>query len=154
MPPPIPGSSDSAESTTPGARLFTFVEATEYLDCSNCCMSYFRHHPRTAGTAAKRSTLEFHNCADFAFRQFLGWVEGFAAFHAIHFAARRDQPAKWANPVRRELALWRISSCQLFCQGGQEPKRSADAGKELIQRRDHDINVQSLLSQGMHWDSR
>ena len=32
---------------------FTFVEATEYLDCSNCCMFYFRHHPKTAGTACE-----------------------------------------------------------------------------------------------------
>lgn len=70
-------------------------------------MFHFRHHPiGQQGRPAEVSTREFHNRADFAFRQFLGWVEGFAAFQAIHFAARRDQPAKWANPMWRELALW------------------------------------------------
>jgi hypothetical protein len=80
--------------------------------------------------------------------QFLSWFEGLAAFQAIQFAARRDQPAKWANTLWREILVARLQPCQLFCQSRQEPKPIADTGKELMKRRRHGFNSQALLSPG------
>ena len=84
--------------------------------------------------------------------QFLSWFEGFAAFQAIHFAPRSDQPTKWANPLWRELVFSWFHSCQLFCQSKHEPKRTADAGKELIGRTHRGLNPQALLLLEMRWD--
>jgi hypothetical protein len=79
---------------------------------------------------------------------FLSRFEGFAAFQAIHFAARGNESTKWAHPLWRELLLSWFHSYQLFCQSRHEPKRTADAGKELIKRRHHGFNSQALLSLG------
>jgi hypothetical protein len=72
--------------------------------------------------------------------QFLSWFEGFAAFQAIQFAPRRNQPAKWAHPLGHELGAWRFLSGHFLCQASHKRKRTADPGKELIKLGRHDFS--------------
>jgi len=69
--------------------------------------------------------------------QILGWFEGFAAFQAIHFAARGNQPAKWAHPLGYELGVTRFLSGHFLCQSRNPRKRTANAGKQSIKLGHH-----------------
>jgi hypothetical protein len=67
----------------------------------------------------------------------LSWLEGPAAFQATCLVARRDEPAKRAHSLRREVPVVCFHPQKSPQRSGQEGVQTTQAGKKRMWREGH-----------------